>query len=161
MGRDLNAPDLVEELRRRGVILLARGDRLRFHPARAVPAELMDLLRKKKREVMAEVNGRLVIEELSPILETRIKLGAVLLRSQDFGDVWLALDPETEAEIQIEEAARERPVPVLRAVDVVHLKGKSPAAIRSIRDSRLGASACTLRFRRVWNFKQLSVGDVP
>ncbi len=49
---------LLAELRRRGVELVAAGDRLRFRPATAMPLELIEVLRGHKAALLALVAYR-------------------------------------------------------------------------------------------------------
>jgi len=58
-------------------------------------------------------------------------IGAVLIRSDKFGRVWLALDPITADEIRAEEEQRDEPCPVLAGEDVVSLGNMSERAIRA------------------------------
>ena len=53
----MTAAEILEDLRRRGVTLVAEGDRLRFHPKTAVPPETRDLLARHKPELLALVRG--------------------------------------------------------------------------------------------------------
>jgi len=59
-----------------------------------------------------------------------VPIGAVLIRSDTFGPVWLALDPATADEIRAEEKQRDEPCPVLAPEDVAHLESMSERAIR-------------------------------
>lgn len=69
--------------------------------------------------------------ESAPITETRERLGAVLVRSPHFGEVWVVLDPCEAPELEAEEQAREEPRPVLHVEDVARLRGKPEAAVRA------------------------------
>ena len=51
------AEALVAELHARGVELRAVGDRLRFRPKDAVPAELVENMRQRKAEIIAALIG--------------------------------------------------------------------------------------------------------
>ena len=61
-----------------------------------------------------------------------VPIGAVLIRSDTFGPVWLALDPATAAEIRAEEEQRDQPCPVITAEDVAHMESMSERAIRGV-----------------------------
>lgn len=65
------------------------------------------------------------------VIETREQVGAVLIRSPRFGEVWVALEPGMAPELVAEEAARAEPRPVLLAEDVAKLRGKSEEMIRA------------------------------
>ena len=53
-----------------------------------------------------------------PILDPEEQIGAVLLRSPRYGEVWLALEACTVPDLRVAEQARETPRPVLLAEDV-------------------------------------------
>jgi hypothetical protein len=93
-----------------------------------VPSEA--LLRKLRERPAAEDADPAGLDHL-PIVEARERLGAVLLGSPRFGEVWLALDPCIVDELAAEEAQRAEPRPVLLAADVVRLRGKPEGAIRA------------------------------
>lgn len=86
-----------------------------------MPSEAF-LRRMRAREVTVE-------HYLDPV-ETRERLGAVLMRSRLFGELWLALDPCALPELEAEESERPDPRPVLTADDVLRLRGKSDEAIQ-------------------------------
>ena len=67
-----------------------------------------------------------------PILDPEEKIGAVLLRSPRYGEVWLALDACAVPELRVAEQARETPRPVLLAEDVARLRGRSPEAVQAV-----------------------------
>jgi hypothetical protein len=67
----------------------------------------------------------------APIVETREQIGAVLIRSPRFGEVWMVLEPSIAPEIVAEESGRAEPRPVLLAKDVARLRGKSDEMIRA------------------------------
>jgi hypothetical protein len=130
----MNATSLLDELRSRGVTLEARGDRLRFRPANAVPPDLVEQLRANKGEVIAllerDSDRQAATEKALATLEAFSQIGAVRIRTKKFGAIWLALDQATADELRAEEQQREHPRPVLMADDVAHLEGKSDKAIR-------------------------------
>ena len=80
------------------------------------------------KQVLADL--KLAIE--APVLDPEEQIGAVLLRSPRYGEVWIALDAGTLPELQAEEQARETPRPVLLAADVAPLRGKAPEAIQAV-----------------------------
>ena len=53
----MNAAALIDDLRRRGVQLEARGDRLRFKPASSVPPDLLADLRANKAQILAALSA--------------------------------------------------------------------------------------------------------
>lgn len=55
----MTAAVILEDLRRRGVTLVAEGDRLRFSPKAAVPPETRDLMARHKAELLALVRRAL------------------------------------------------------------------------------------------------------
>ena len=57
-----------------------------------------------------------------PGWEALSQTGAVLIRTPEFGPVWLAIDQATADEIRAEERQSEKPCPVLTADDVAHLE---------------------------------------
>lgn len=52
------ARELMDELSRQGILLEARGDKLRYWPKSAVPPETVERLREHKREIIARLQGR-------------------------------------------------------------------------------------------------------
>ena len=58
-------------------------------------------------------------------------LGAVLINSPRFGEVWVAFTTEMAKELQDDEGRREAPRPVLTPHDIERLQGRSPEAIRA------------------------------
>jgi len=126
----MNAASLLDELHSLGVTLEARGDRLRFRPVKAVPPDLVERLRANKDEVLAHLERQAASDKTPTTLEALSQIGAVLIRSDKFGSVWLAIDQATADEIRAEEKQREKPCPVFMAEDVAHLEIKSERAIR-------------------------------
>ena len=53
----MTASDIVSELHRRGVELVAAGDRLRFRPREAVSLELLAALARHKDEILAALQS--------------------------------------------------------------------------------------------------------
>ena len=58
MGGGMNAAEILSELEARHVELAVNGDRLRFRPVSAVPAELREALRLHKAELLAMLRQR-------------------------------------------------------------------------------------------------------
>ena len=54
------AKEIISELSRLGVQVEAVGERLRFTPKSAVPADLLDRMKAHKRELLAVLSGRLL-----------------------------------------------------------------------------------------------------
>jgi hypothetical protein len=72
--------------------------------------------------------------DAAPAICAREQVGAVLLKTQ-FGEVWVVLEGRLLAELRAEEQERPDPRPVLRADQVLRLRGKSEAAIRAVLDT--------------------------
>ena len=53
----MTATEILVELERRGVELIAAGDRLRFRPREAVSRELVEALARHKAEILAAVQS--------------------------------------------------------------------------------------------------------
>ncbi len=83
-------------------------------------------------DLAKQVIADLKIPTEAPILDAEEQLGAVLLRSPRYGEVWVALDPCIASELQAEEQARETPRPVLLVEDVARLRGQSPEAVQAV-----------------------------
>jgi len=66
------------------------------------------------------------------IPQFRDRLGAVLVRSVLYGDVWITLDLDSASELQCEEQTRADPRPVIHVEDVARLHGKSESMIRAV-----------------------------
>ena len=131
--RAVTALELVAELRRRGVTLEARGDRLRFKPASAVPPALREALKANKRAVLDELRRPGVDFDSAPILEARHRpVTAVLIEPERFGQAWIVLSEDVAGELRAEEAQRDPPRPVLRAADIIALRDKPEGAIRAV-----------------------------
>ena len=132
----MSAASLVADLRRRGVELSAAGDRIRYRAPRGTLTEAdLAAIRAHRDEVLAELRQAGRPEDdlaADPILEARQGLGAVLLHSRRFGELWLALTEPMAAEVRAEEARRPEPRPVLLPQDVIALKGNSEAAVRAV-----------------------------
>ena len=69
--------------------------------------------------------------DTAPVLATREQLGAVLIRSPRFGEVWLVLEPSMLTEFVAEESSRGDLRPALLAEHVAKLRGKSDEMIRA------------------------------
>jgi hypothetical protein len=79
------------------------------------------------------------------LVEAREQVGAVLIRSARFGEVWLALVPSMRRDLVAEETRRTEPRPVLSVRDLVRLRGRSDETIRAV----LAAIAVTPQVRWV------------
>jgi len=66
-----------------------------------------------------------------PIPDARERVGAVLIRSRRFGELWLVLADRQLEELEAEEARRPDPRPILHVEDVARLRGMPEAAIRA------------------------------
>jgi hypothetical protein len=90
----------------------------------------VDFLRRLREQALTRsVPGSAVPLEEGETKETRERLGAVLIDSPRFGEVWIALDPCMVAELVAEEDASEDPRPVMLPEDMLRLRGRSPRAI--------------------------------
>jgi hypothetical protein len=58
--------DLLAEVRARGIVLRAEGDRLRFRPVNQVPPELKEKLRQHKARLLAILNAGPTVAETLP-----------------------------------------------------------------------------------------------
>lgn len=127
---------LLADLRRRGVLLSPVGEQLRYRARRgaltpdlagavkAHRAALLELLRQEPLEPDHDLGA-------APIIESRERLGAVRIRSERFGEVWVAVDSCIAPELAAEEATHAVPRPVLLVEDVLRLRGKPPDVIRA------------------------------
>jgi hypothetical protein len=66
------------------------------------------------------------------ITESREQIGAVLLRSPRYGEVWVVLEGSLLGELRAEEQERPDPRPVRTTDQVLRLRGKSEAATRAV-----------------------------
>lgn len=129
---------LLGALRRRGVEIRREGDRLRWRAPRGVlgPADL-DALRAAKAELLDALADEAPppdAVDAGPVVEARSRVGAVLIRSRRFGELWLLLADRQLDELAAEEARRPEPRPILDASDVARLRGKPDGAIRATLD---------------------------
>lgn len=128
----MTAAALMAQLRARGVDLQPEGDGVRYRARRGVltPADL-EALRAHKAELLAELRQAGPDLTEGDALETRARLGSVLIRSPRFGEVWIAFGEDVATELQAEESERAEPRPVLLPADIATLRGKPEAAIRA------------------------------
>ena len=120
---------LIADLRRRGIELTAKGDRLHYRAPRGVLSpELLAELRSHKPELLAELTQCGDSSETAA-LESGVP-AAFLVDSPRYGVVWVATDAEVAAAIRVEEQRRDRPRPVVMIDDMARLKSKSEKAIR-------------------------------
>jgi hypothetical protein len=136
----VNVPDLLSELRNRGVTLEAQGDRLRFHPSAAVPRELIEDLRNHKSILLEELRSEakscpeldLATAPVAEIRKIRAQLRPKLILYTGYGEVWLTLSEKMAAEVAENERHRDAPRPVLLIDDLADLRTKSTAMIQLI-----------------------------
>ena len=127
------ASDLLATLQARGArVQRLTGDRIGIQPASVLDDQLRACIRARKQEVLrllrdSDTEGL----DDAAIAESRGRLGAALLRSPRFGEVWVALDPCMRPTLAAEEARRPSPRPVLLAEDVVRLRGKPEEVVRA------------------------------
>jgi hypothetical protein len=86
----------------------------------------LDLARRLREPEPSRVAGTGL--EGAPVVEVRERIAAVRVRSPIYGDVWLALDTQTAAELVAEESG----IPVLRQRDVLRLRGQNPEMVRAV-----------------------------
>ena len=129
----MTAGGLLEELRARGARITVQGDRLRVEaPKGVVSPEIQKRLRRRKLEILRLLANR---EEPQPvdeftngaISETREQFAAVRIRSRTYGEVWLARDAETAAEI----AAEGHGLPILTFDEITMLRRMSRRRLRT------------------------------
>jgi len=131
----VTAAALITDLCRRGVRLIADGDSLRCRAPRGELTEAdLIALRECKAEILEQLHetgpadAALLVAD-TELIETVYAVGAVLVRSPRYGEVWLALGQNAAEELAAEETARKTRRPVLLAEDVARLAGKSEAVI--------------------------------
>ena len=129
----MTAEALLHELHSRGVQLTPEGDRIRYRaPRGALTPDLKARLREHKGEVLAVLQGQAGLFDLGSALEIRQEIGAVLVASPRFGQVWLALDPCMEGQLRAEESQRTDPRPVLTTADLAQLEGRPAVMISAM-----------------------------
>jgi hypothetical protein len=126
------AHEILHELHRRGVAVRRDGDRIRFRPKEAVPAELLERMREHKPALL-----ELVPAEWSPpedltdglILDERTDAVAWRLYSRLLDrELWLARDERTRREIEAEHPG----VPVLTFAEIPALRREPPELLAAI-----------------------------
>jgi hypothetical protein len=136
----VNVPDLLNELRNRGVTLEAQGDRLRFHPKTAIPPQLIEDLRNHKSILLEELLSQakscpeldLANAPLVEIRKIRAQLRPKLIQFAGYGEVWLTHTDKMAAEVAENERHRDEPRPVVLIDDFAELKTKSTAMTKLI-----------------------------
>jgi hypothetical protein len=143
---------LLADLRARGVRVEAVArDRLRLVvPAGALAPEELDRLRPRKTEILEALRAECAARPAmittinsmldGPFLAVREEPGAVVVRLERYGEVWLLLGGfGLEAELVAEERAREArgevPRPVLHIAEVPRLRGIPGAIVRAVLDA--------------------------
>ena len=129
----MQATEILATLQQRGAtVRTIEGDQLEVVPRRVLDDELRKAIRAHKAEVLAELRrdeaSRFIAD---PIVETRQELGAVLIESTRFGQLWVVLDSRLSDGLRNEEALRPTPRPVLKSSDIEAFCGKSEAMIRA------------------------------
>jgi len=121
---------LLDELRRRGAIVRARGDRLVVDaPKGAVPRELQQTLAAHKAELLALVATSAVTAKPAPFDPDAGKLVAFKLVNTAIGDVWVVTDDDTLADHP--EILRSD-LPVFCFDELERLRGKTVEELRAI-----------------------------
>jgi hypothetical protein len=92
-----------------------------------------DVALARQRVAEARARSGAPASELAdaPVVVAREQLGAALVRSPRFGEVWMVLEPSMATELTADEAGCVEPRPVLLAEDVAHLRGKSEEMVRA------------------------------
>lgn len=128
----MRAVELLSDLRRRGVSVRVRAGRLAIEPASRLTEADRTLIRAH-REALLETLQDLAGSDLcaAPIEGVREQVGAVLVRSPRYGELWLALDPCVVDELGAQESGQPEPRPVLLVGDAARLRGKPEAMIRA------------------------------
>jgi hypothetical protein len=103
-----------------------------MRPALELLRELRDLGRSYETHPAAPQTASPLDLQSAAIAEAREQIGAVLIRSPQYGEVWVVLEGGLLAELRAEERARPDPRPVLRMDHVMRLRGKSEAAIQAV-----------------------------
>ena len=129
----MTARALLEQLRDQGARVWAGANTLEIDaPVGLLGPELRAELKAVKGELLQLLREeRWGPESASPI-EVRQQIGAVLIDSPRFGQVWLALDSCMADQLRAEEPERTDPRPVLTAADLAHLEGKPPAMVEAM-----------------------------
>lgn len=147
----MDAPGVLAALQARGATIRVLGDRLGVEPSYVLDDDLRSAIRAHREALFvllaqgvggylsppgnhcnsATVSSATEDPQLGDPIEVRERLGAVLIRSLRYGEVWIALDPCMATELAAEEAGRENPRPVLVTEDLVRLRGRSEEAVRA------------------------------
>jgi hypothetical protein len=96
------------------------------------PASFLELARRLRDSEHEDDPGALTDLEEAPAIAAREQIGAVLLRSPQYGEVWVVLEGSLLGELRAEEQERPDPRAVLRTDQILRLRGKSEAAIRAV-----------------------------
>jgi len=134
----MHAQELLHTLEARGARLrVAEGGRLGIQPASALTDELRAEVRANRDalvEALRPQPAQASVSDLTdaPAIAVREQIGAVLIRSPRFGEVWVVLEGRMLWELLAEEQARPVPRLVLRGDQIARLKGKSDDAIRAV-----------------------------
>lgn len=127
---------ILGDLRAHGAHVSLAGNRVRIEAPRGLlTPELVECARQHRDELLGLLRRERNPDPPVPAIaddevsEARQRLGAVLIRSNRFGEVWLALDPCMAPDLEAEESGRSEPRPVLLAEDLTRLHGRSDEAI--------------------------------
>ena len=106
----------VDDLRRRGIELTTDGEMLRYRaPRGTLTADVLAQLREHKSDL---VN---LLADYEP--------GAVLVRTAQYGEIWLLTNSRNLAQLIQEESRRSSPRPIMFIEDVEKLAHKTPEMI--------------------------------
>jgi hypothetical protein len=129
----MNTEELLDALRLRGARLqLLDGERLGVEPSSVLTDDLRAEIRARKDEIVRELRRANEPLESAPALEVRQQIGAVLIDSPRYGQVWVVLSQRLEWQLRAEESERPNPRPVLTTADLARLEGKSPPLVEAI-----------------------------
>ena len=127
----MTAVSLLDDLLELGISVTREGDLLRCRGPRGVlTREVRDEIRRHKAKLLAELGSEVALEDAA-IVATREPLGAVLIDSPRFGQIWVVISDALFADLVAEEQARMEPRPVLTGEDLRRLRGKSEREIRA------------------------------
>jgi hypothetical protein len=129
----MTARALLEQLRDQGARVWANANALEIDaPVGLLSPELRAELKAAKGELLQVLREERGGPESASPIEVRQQIGAVLIRSPRFGEVWLALDVCMADQLRAEEGQLSEPRPVLNTADLAHLEGKPPAMVEAM-----------------------------
>ena len=132
----MKAGELLDTLQARGArVHLLADDHLGVAPSSALTDDLRAEIRAHKTELIQVLRTEDGSLGAASALEVRQQIGAVMIASPRFGQVWLALDPCMEGRLRAGESQRAVPRPVLTAADLAGLEGKPAGVVDAMLDT--------------------------